>query len=378
MFHLMFSLPWLIVATRFIAPLPWPWWAKLSLAVFLLFASQYHLFSRFTSGSVFAPEFPRPLVIAFNLFFGAIVLLAAMQVILDLLGILIFAVTWSFPVVPPEVRYTMGIAALLLASFGISQAIRVPKVKRIEVEIPGLAPDLDGYRMVQLTDMHISRLFTAAWAMAVVEKTNALNADLIVITGDLIDGSLDIRRDDIAPLAGLKARHGVLTVPGNHEYFFDVDRWLAHFPELNMRILANDHAVIERGEGRLVIAGVTDLSARFSGAVEPDLERALHGAPASAPVILLDHQPHMAQRAAKRGVALQLSGHTHGGMVRGLDRLVARANNGYVSGFYQVGDMKLYVSNGTGLWPGFALRIGVPAELTEFTLRSAAQNPRQT
>ena len=377
MFHLMFSLPWLIVATRFIAPLPWPWWVKLSLAVFLLFASQYHLFSRFTSGSVFAPEFPRPLVIGFNLFFGAIVLLAAMQVILDLISILLFAVTWSFPVVPPDVRYTIGLAALLLARFGISQAIRVPQVKRIEVGIPGLSPDLDGYRMVQLTDMHISRLFTAAWARAVVEKTNALDADLIVITGDLIDGSLDIRREDIAPLADLKARHGVLTVPGNHEYFFDVERWLAHFSELNMRVLANEHAVIERGEGRLVIAGVTDLSARFAGAVEPDLERALHGAPAAAPVILLDHQPHMAQRAAKRGVALQLSGHTHGGMVRGLDRLVARANNGYVSGFYQVGEMKLYVNNGTGLWPGFALRIGVPAELTLFTLRSAAQNPRQ-
>lgn len=371
MFHLMFSLPWLIVVSRFIVPLPWPWWVEVALAVFLLFASQYHLFSRFTSGSVFAPEFPRPLVIAFNLFFGAIVLLAAMQVVLDIVSILIFAVTWSFPVVPPEVRYTMGIAALLLASFGISQAIRVPKVKRIEVQVPGLAPDLDGYRMVQLTDMHISRLFTGRWASAVVEKTNALDADLIVITGDLIDGSLDIRREDIAPLAGLSARDGVLTVPGNHEYFFEVDRWLDHFPSLNMRILANEHAVIERGEGRLVIAGVTDLSARFTGAVEPDLSKALSGAPADAPVILLDHQPRLAERAASHGVALQLSGHTHGGMVRGLDQIVARANNGFVSGFYQVGQMQLYVNNGTGLWPGFALRIGVPAELTEFTLRAA-------
>lgn len=369
MFHLMFSLPWLIVASRFIAPLPWPWWVQLSLAVFLLFASQYHMFSRFTSGSVFAPEFPRPLVIGFNLFFGAIVLLAVMQVILDLISILIFAVTWSFPVVPAEVRYTMGLAALLLASFGISQAIRVPPVKKIEVAIPGLAPEFDGYRMVQLTDLHISRLFTGRWASAVVEKTNSLDADLIVITGDLIDGSLDIRREDIVPLAGLKARDGVLTVPGNHEYFFDVDRWLKHFPVLNMRILANEHAVIERGEGRLVIAGVTDLSARSTGSLEPDLGAALRNAPAGAPIILLDHQPRLAQRAAEKGVALQLSGHTHGGMVRGLDQIVARANNGYVSGFYQVGDMKLYVNNGTGLWPGFALRIGVPAELTEFTLR---------
>lgn len=371
MFHLMFSLPWLIVASRFVGPLPWPWWVKILLAVFLLFASQYHLFSRFTSGSVFAPEFPRPLVIAFNLFFGAIVLLAAMQVILDLISILIFAVTWSFPAVPPGVRYAMGVSALMLAVFGISQAIRVPPIKRIEVTIPGLSPALNGYRMVQLTDLHISRLFTADWARAVVEKTNGLDADLIVITGDLIDGSLDIRREDIGPLAGLRARDGVLTVPGNHEYFFDVDRWLAHFPALNMRILANEHAVIERGEGQLVIAGVTDLSARFTGAVEPDLDKALRGAPMDAPVILLDHQPRLAPRAAQKGVALQLSGHTHGGMVRGLDRIVARANNGFVSGFYDVGPMKLYVNNGTGLWPGFALRIGVPAELTEFTLRAA-------
>jgi uncharacterized protein len=203
----------------------------------------------------------------------------------------------------------------------------------------------------------------------VVEKTNSLDADLIVITGDLIDGSLDIRREDVAPLAGLSARDGVLAVPGNHEYFFEVDRWLKHFPELNMRILANDHAVIERGAGRLVVAGVTDLSARSTGSLEPDLGAALRDAPAGAPIILLDHQPRLAQRAAEKGVALQLSGHTHGGMVRGLDQIVARANNGYVSGFYQVGDMKLYVNNGTGLWPGFALRIGVPAELTEFTLR---------
>ncbi|MGC4409246.1 metallophosphoesterase [Rhizobium rosettiformans] len=371
MFHLMFSLPWLIVATRFIAPLPWPLMVKVLLAAFLLVASQYHLFSRFTSGSVFAPEFPRPLVIGFNLFFGAIVLLAMMQVALDLVSLLIFAVKWSFPAVPPEVRYTMGIAAVLLASFGISQAIRVPPLKQIEVVIPGLAPEFDGYRMVQLTDMHISRLFTGSWAAAVVEKTNALDADLIVITGDLIDGSLDIRREDIAPLGGLTARDGVLTVPGNHEYFFDIDRWLGHFPEINMRILANDHAVIERGEGQLVVAGVTDLSARFTGAVEPDLGKALSGAPAKAPVILLDHQPRLAHRAAEQGVALQLSGHTHGGMIRGLDQIVARANNGFVSGFYQVGDMQLYVNNGTGLWPGFALRIGVPAELTEFTLRAA-------
>jgi predicted MPP superfamily phosphohydrolase len=116
---------------------------------------------------------------------------------------------------------------------------------------------------------------------------------------------------------------------------------------------------------------VTDHSAAHFGAPAPDLATALAGVPADAPVILLDHQPMFAKRAADRDVALQLSGHTHGGMVVGLDRLVARANNGFVSGWYRVGDMQLYVNNGTGLWPGFALRLGTPAELTRITLRQA-------
>jgi uncharacterized protein len=369
MFHLIFALPWLVVTTRFILPLPWPWPAKLALALVLLVASQFHYFSRLSSGSVFAPEFPRDMVIGFNLLLGAIFFLAVFQLLADAASLLIMPFKGSFPALPVGLRYGMGLAALAVAGFGVAQAIIVPPVKKIEVAITGLAPEFDGYRLVQLTDMHISRLFPARWAQAVVERTNALNPDLIVITGDLIDGAVEMRRDDVRPLTGLKARDGVLAVPGNHEYFFDVDRWLTVFAGQNMQILRNAHRVLTRGEGQLVIAGVTDLSAARSGSVAPDVAGAIRHAPSGVPVILLDHQPMMAARAAELGIALQLSGHTHGGMVKGLDRLVARANNGFVSGFYQVGGMKLYVNNGTGLWPGFALRLGVPAELTEFTLR---------
>jgi uncharacterized protein len=138
-----------------------------------------------------------------------------------------------------------------------------------------------------------------------------------------------------------------------------------------MRVLENDHAVLERGGGRLVLAGVTDLSASHSPHLAPDLAAALKGAPKDAAVILLDHQPREARRAAALGVAVQLSGHTNGGMVLGLDRLAARANSGYVSGRYQVERMTLYVNNGIGLWPGFALRLGRPSELTRITLRQA-------
>jgi predicted MPP superfamily phosphohydrolase len=178
-----------------------------------------------------------------------------------------------------------------------------------------------------------------------------------------------MRRDDIEPLRKLHAADGVYVIPGNHEYFFGYREWMAHFAKLGMRVLENDHAVLDRSGGQLVIAGVTDQSARATGNPAPDLTAALKGAPAGAPVILLDHQPKDARRAAAAGVALQLSGHTHGGMVIGLDRLAARANAGYVLGRYAVDGMTLYVNSGTALWPGFALRLGRPSELTRITLR---------
>ncbi|KQS72232.1 metallophosphoesterase [Rhizobium sp. Leaf371] len=369
MFHLIFGLPWLVVLVRFIQPLPWLWSAKAALAILLLLASQYHLFSRISSGSVFSPEFPRWLVIGFNLLFGAIILLAVLQIALDLVSLGLALVKGHWIAVPPVVRYAMGVTALVTAGIGVANAIRVPPLKSIEIAIPDLPPSFDGYRMLQLTDMHISRLFPRAWAEAVVGKANALAPDVIVITGDLIDGSLENRRDDVAPLAGLSARDGVIAIPGNHEYFFGYTGWMAHFASLGMTVLENAHVSVARDGGSITIAGVTDLSARANGLPGPDLAQALKGAPSDAPIILLDHQPREAQTAAAAGVALQLSGHTHGGMVIGLDRLVSGPNNGFVSGLYTVGGLQLYVNNGTGLWPGFALRLGRPSELTVITFR---------
>jgi predicted MPP superfamily phosphohydrolase len=147
---------------------------------------------------------------------------------------------------------------------------------------------------------------------------------------------------------------------------------MRQYASMGMQVLANDHTVLTRDGGALVLAGVTDLSAPRTRNPAPDLHAALVGAPSDAPIVLLDHQPRDAAHAAAHGVALQLSGHTHGGMILGLDRLVARANNGFVSGRYTVGGMTLYVNNGTALWPGFALRLGRPSELTRITLRSVA------
>ena len=369
--QLIFGLAYLLILTRFIWPLQLPLSIKILVAALALVALQFHRWSKLSSGSVFSPEFPRPVVVLFNWAFGAIVLLALLQLALDvglLVGLLIHGGIVS---APDGVRYGLAAVATVAAAVGVHQAMRIPPLKDIEVGIHGLPRQFDGYTILQLTDLHISRLFPASWARAVVERSNKLGVDLIAITGDLIDGTLDARRADIEPLRDLKATDGVYVISGNHEYIFGYSTWMAHFAELGLLSLENRYIVLDRGGSKLVLAGITDRASRHTRHLVRDLAAVLEGAPKGAPVILLDHQPSDARNAAKLGVALQLSGHMHGGLILGIDRLAARANAGYVSGRYDVDGMTLYVNNGTGLWPGFALRLGRPSELTRITLRHA-------
>lgn len=271
--------------------------------------------------------------------------------------------------VPSAVSCSLGLALLVIAALGVRNAIVVPVVRHVEITITDLPEQFSGYRMLQLTDLHISRLFDQQWAQAVVDEANMIGADLIVVTGDLIDGSLQDRKLDVSPLKLLQARDGTYFITGNHEFFFDQARWLKEIQSLGMTVLENEHVVLRRGEGSLVLAGVTDLTAPDTGFSGPDVRKAIGNAPSNIPIVLLDHQPKRARAAADLGVALQLSGHTHGGLAPVVDRLFALANGGYVSGHYEVGGMQLYVSNGTALWPGFAFRLGKPPELTCVTLR---------
>ncbi|WP_206243852.1 metallophosphoesterase [Novosphingobium terrae] len=369
MMTMIFALPWLYVVMRSLMPLPWPLGLRIAVALVLLIASRFHDLSRLSSGSRFNPEFPRVVVMLFNWLFGGLVLLMVFQIALDLAALIAMLAGIGGGSLWITARYAIGMAAFGLAAVGVWQAARVPRLREVTVAIPDLPDAFEGYRLVQLTDLHISRLFPASWTRAVVAATNRLGAELIVVTGDVIDGSVASRHAGVAPLRDLSARDGVWLSPGNHEYLSGYDAWMAHFASLGMGLLANAHTVIVRGERQLVLAGLTDRSARMADRPLPDLGKALAGAPADAPVILLDHEPGRARQAAASGVALQLSGHTHGGMILGLDRLVARANGGFVSGAYAVDGMTLYVNNGTGIWPGFALRLGKSSELTRITLR---------
>ncbi len=176
-FHLIFAAPCAYVIVRWLAPLGLPFAAKGVLALLLLAASQFHLWNRLSSGSVFAPEFPRGIVLALNWAFGAILLLAVLQILVDLGALATALLRWSPVAVPDGVRLAAAALAAGLAALGVASAVRVPPVRDVAVAIPGLPPAFEGYRLLQLTDLHLSRLFPAPWARTVVDRANGANAD---------------------------------------------------------------------------------------------------------------------------------------------------------------------------------------------------------
>lgn len=373
MFHIYLALAYLYVLWRFVIPLPIARTWRTLLALALLLISKYHLILIAIYGTMFSPEMPRAFVLIVGWLFCAFVLVLVFTLLTDMVSsvVAIRRKVLMKDVFGGRLRAGIATAALLLSAIGVYQAVQLPGVRRVEVTVENLPRSLDGLRIVQLTDLHISRLFQADWVEGVVSRTNALNADAILITGDLIDGTVEARKKDVAPLSKLRAPLGVIAVPGNHEYYFDADQWISELERLGMRVLVNEHLIATKGADQLVVAGVTDEVASAYGHKGPDLAQALAGAPQNAPIILLKHRPVGAPDAAAAGVGLQLSGHTHGGMISGLDLVAGYANQGFISGSYDVGKMKLYVSNGTALWNGFPIRLGVPAEITEIVLRAS-------
>ena len=277
----------------------------------------------------------------------------------------------------PDQKYVIAAILVLsgsLAAWGEHCAVTPPAVKRVEIR-GGIPAGLDGFKIVYLSDTHISRTSHKLYLWTIVCRTNALRPDVVLLGGDLGDLKPDEIKPNMHQLGDLHATYGVYSAPGNHEYYRGLDEWIAFLDSVGIESLLNRHVVIEHGGAKLVIAGVPDDAPDnkwYVGRERPDLDKMLAGAPEGAPVILLAHRPLLAHDyAAHGGIRLQLSGHTHGGMVAGLPALLVKlANKGFVSGLYQVGDMTLYVSNGAGLWNGFLFRLGVPSEITEIVLRA--------
>ncbi|MEV6874416.1 metallophosphoesterase [Amycolatopsis sp. NPDC051128] len=273
---------------------------------------------------------------------------------------------------PARSRIVAGAAALVAVSLlvhGNRVAMRVPPVKAVDVVIPRLGPGLDGLRVAVLTDTHFGPIDRTKWSENVVAAVNALEADVVCHAGDLADGSVARRRKQVDPLGGVQAGLGRFYITGNHEYFGEAQAWLDHMAALGWDTLHNRSTLLERGGDRILFAGIDDPTGTASGLPGhgPDLARALDGAPADVPVVLLAHQPKQVTQAREAGVDLQISGHTHGGQIWPFHFLV-RFDQPTLSGLTRHGPTQLYNSRGTGFW-GPPFRIFAPSEITLLTLR---------
>ncbi|MBC5785591.1 metallophosphoesterase [Ramlibacter sp. USB13] len=274
----------------------------------------------------------------------------------------------------PDWRVASGSAVPLLAlaftGIGFLNARLPARVKRVTVPLPGLAAGLAGFRIVQISDIHVGPTIKAEYLQKIVDRVNALEPDVVAITGDLVDGSVQELRAHVAPLAGLRARHGVFFVTGNHEYYSGVHGWVQELQRLGIRVLHNEHVVLRHGGAPLVLAGVPDYGGHhFDPAHRSDPAAALAGAPEGAPRVLLAHQPRTAPAAAQAGFDLQLSGHTHGGQFLPWTFFVP-LQQPYTAGLHQLGRLRVYVSRGTGYW-GPPKRLGAPSEIAELLLAAS-------
>ncbi len=260
-------------------------------------------------------------------------------------------------------NYGIMATAAVSTGYGVAEAKQTPEVKMVPVQLPHLPKDFEGFRIVQITDLHVSPTFGNNCVEEIVGVVNTLNADIVALTGDLVDGSVEQLAYDVAPLKQIKSALGNYFVTGNHEYYSGVVEWVAELKRLGFSVLLNENQIITRGKAKLLLAGVTDYrGGNFLPSHRSDPQKALNGAPPADAKILLAHQPKNIFDAAKAGYDLQISGHTHGGQFFPWNLLVGFAQP-YVSGLHTHQNTRIYVSRGTGYW-GPPLRVGSPSEIT--------------
>ena len=361
---------------RLILPLPGRGASRLPLVALLLLVAQHQVFLRYAINDLAAPELPMPVLLALGWGFVALLFLVLLLLIRDMFLLLPRLIRGAKqrvdpPFAPGRRQVMIAAMAALPAAYCVGQGVRAPGVHRLETRLPRLPGELDGLILVQISDLHISPLLGEQRVRAMVDTVNALEPDLILFTGDVVDGMPEDRAASIAHLRNLRARYGMFGCTGNHEYYSDCAAWRRALSALGLTMLLNSHVVLKIRGRELVVAGVTDKTAEHFFLPGPDIAEALAGAPADAVRILLDHRPGKAAANARAGVDLQLSGHTHGGQIAGINRLAAQFNQGFLSGWYQVGAMRLYVSSGAGSWGMFPVRFGVPVEIARIVLRCA-------
>jgi predicted MPP superfamily phosphohydrolase len=260
-----------------------------------------------------------------------------------------------------------GLTAAGVTGYGVKTALGGPQLDRVQIPLPKLPRAMDGTRLAVVSDIHIGPLTGAGHARRIVDLINSVDADVVCIVGDLVDGTVEELGRFAAPLADIRARQGAYFVTGNHEYYSGFQEWVDEVARLGVRPLRNERLEIATRGGVLDLAGVNDLGGvEFSDG--PDLDRALGDRDESRPVVLMAHQPIVAKDAARYGVDLQVSGHTHGGQMVPFNLLV-RLEQPVVSGLGRVDGVPVYVTNGAGFW-GPPVRVGAPPQVSLIELRT--------
>jgi uncharacterized protein len=267
-------------------------------------------------------------------------------------------------------RVAVGSAAAVAAgvsSYGVWRAFQPPNIREVQVKLPGLPRSLDGFRIVQITDIHIGNVLGRPFLEELVRRCNALKPDMMAITGDLVDGSVEHLAPAVSALRGLKSREGSFFIMGNHEYYSGDVEWAAALDDMGIHVLRNRFMTLGDAGGRLDVVGVDDWGHKDNKDGRGyNLDKALAGRQEGNAAVLLAHQPRGVEEALSRGMGLQLSGHTHGGQMFPIT-LIVSATYRYPAGLYQVGHGHVYVSRGTGFW-GPPMRIASPPEITAVTL----------
>jgi predicted MPP superfamily phosphohydrolase len=299
-------------------------------------------------------------------------LLCAGSVWLGILAIslAVFLVEMVLSLLIPQQRRLLVLAALflvfLVSAFSVVNAALGPVSRERRIVIPGLAPQMDGFTIVQLSDLHVGNLTSMRRLRRIVEQANAMKPDLVCVTGDTLDGEVGRDGRYCEVLGGLRARHGVAAITGNHEFYAGIDKFMELARCSHWRVLRNESWVIA---GKLAVIGLDDDTAVRMGLPGPDLDAALRPLAAGIPKVLLYHQPLKFAAAAERGIALQLSGHTHAGQIPPMDLLV-RLTYEFPAGLYRRGGSYIHTSPGTSTW-GPPMRFLSRSEITRLVLVAA-------
>ncbi len=356
MTSLLFTIMAAILALGPVNHLGWPRWLEITAGLGLVALAQHFLLHRLFGASVIAPDaIPLPILVVF-LWGGAFLMAATGWTLLSWL-----AMACRVPV-PQGLPLVLGaICATVMLYLGERQ----PPVREHTVILPELPVAAEGVRIAVIADLHINHWRGKAWCEAFVERVNAQKPDIIIFTGDQLDGKIEARRDDLAPLKGLVAPGGKYLISGNHEYYFDPEETMAYYSALGLTVL-DGRTAETRG---LTLMGIPDAKSLTQSVNVGLLEQLVKEVGVGTLPVLVVHKPGIAPVADALGVKLQFSGHTHGGQLPIVYSTMKRFNNNFVRGWYDLArGMKLFVAPGSGVWIGFPYRL-YPSEMSLITLQ---------